>query len=584
MVTIYVNGERIDTLRDTQMAFKWQSSYFSFDDLQISRTQEFTLPRTPRNERIMAFAGEVQQGGQMMMQTLQAVAVVEGIQITGTLVIGEVTPSGYKAVLTYGNLAKLAEIKAASNIGDYLQLSDSIVMDGTLVSPLANLNFARYDNGSGSLTAMRFPSVSVEYLMQQCEAYFGVNVSGIDAGTLRIVLNTLNADGYQIGSNTVTLGTDGAMTGYDANFFRPTQVTVENEQYQVTRTIPALKVTTPVKMRITGDNTYTPDPFYGFMYNCLIIMFNGSAEWNIFKGQTIDTEVELRDGAVIMFASQRRGVTAAGAVYYYYDDYITSVAKTFTMTLTGVGGTTAWGEMYYLQPNLPQVTYMDLLKSVAAITNKYITYDAATNTIQGVSLDALAAASVNIDARFIAEEKLERKVGKWMQDNVIVYDELEGTGESVRNYTEKHYIVQNTTLEKRKELLKHKFAQGGQTSNTTLQQSYPTILRIVSTELKEDTGNQTTEALKGFAKPVLAQGNTYQLGKQTLTLIKAVKSSKVQDICDRCTHYVCKVQMPLYEFIGISEQTVYNLKGCDWVVESAEWAKGVARLYLQRVR
>lgn len=582
MVTIYVNGTRLDSLRETEMAFKWANPLFSFDNLQISRTQEFTLPRTPRNDNILGFAAEVQQYGQLMRQSVPAVVMCEGIQISGYLVISEVTPKGYKAVLTYGELSKLAEIKAAGSIGDYLRLSDFLTMDGALDTP-ANFNFAQYDNGeNGTLTGMRFPSVNVGYLMQKCADYFGVSIgSGLDSSNLKIVLNTLNGDGFVIGTDTVYLGTDGKITGYNADFFTPTQVTVTNDQYEATRTIPALRVTTPVKMRITGDNTYTPDPFHGFMYNCFIVLFNSSNGWDIFNDQTIDTEVELKDGAVIMFASQRRASTASGTVYYYYDKYVTSATKTFTMTLTGVSGTTEWGGLYYLQPNLPDVTFLDLLKSVAAINNRALAFDGTTLT--AISYDtAWGGTPENIDTKFIEWEKIERKVGSYAQDNAVVYDAFDNTPQDVLNFTEQHYYINNTTLEKRKELLKHKFAQGLQTTSTVplVRNSY--TLRIPSTEVKEVNGTTQT-VLKGFEKPVLAR--TYRtLPYEVLLLVKATKSQALQDVCTLATHAVCKVQMPLYRFVQIGTSTLYYLRGCVWCVESAEWSKGVARLYLQRVR
>lgn len=577
MITLYVNGERLDTPRDAQMAFKWQSAYFSFDDLQISRTQEFTLPRTGRNEHILGFASEVQQNGQMMRQALPAVAIMEGVEVKGTLVIGEVTSQAYRAVLTYGSLDRLAEIKAAGSIGDYLQLSDNIALDGTAVNPVLNLNFARYDNGSGSLTGKRFPSVSVAYLMEQCADYFGVNLSGFNTSGLRILLNTLNADGYQISSNTVTLGTDGLLTGYDANFFTPRTITLD------WITIPTLKCTTACKIRFTGANPYVEStiirPGVQFDYRTFAVAFNGNNDYNT-NSHTIDVEIELKEGAHVFFFDT---VTYIDEMASGVEPAHPATAQTYTMTISGVGGTTEWGGRYYLQPNLPDVTFIDLIKSVAAIDNSYITYDDATATIKAVSQDNAFDASISIDAQFIAGERMERKVGKWSQDNVITYDEFEGVNVSVKNYTEKHYIIPNTTLEARKVLLQHKFAQGGQTGNTTLQAIHPTVLKVDSTEVKEQNG-QNVEVLKAFAKPVLAIGYAYQAGIETLALIKAVNSERLQNICTKSTHYVCKVMMPLYKFMRISERTVFNLKDCDWIVESAEWSKGVARLYLQQLQ
>lgn len=576
MVTIYVNGIRLDSLRDTEMAFKWANPLFSFDNLQISRTQEFTLPRTPRNDNVLGFAAEVQQYGQMMRQSVPAVVMCEGIQISGYLVISEVTAKGYKAVLTYGELSKLAEIKAAGSIGDYLQLSDHITMDGTLVSP-ANINFAEYDNGEGNtITGIRFPSVDVGYLMQKCAQYFGVSIgSGLHTSDMRIVLNTLNGDGYTIGTDTVYLRTDGTLAGYNADFFTPGTVRIEDGA-----AIPSLKCTTSCKITFVGDNNYTEGEPWGvdqtLIHRIFYISFNGDADYYTWE-HTINVNVELQVGAQIYFADYVKYM--GGTEYEQRRWYAAkpSSAQTYTMTLTGVSGTTAWGGVYYLQPNLPDVTFLDLLKSVAVINNRVLSFDGTTLT--GISYDtAWGGVPENIDAKLIEWEKVEHKVGSYAQDNAVVYDAFDNTPQDVLNYTEKHYYIENTMLEKRKELLKHKFAQGLQTNIQALQSL--NVVRIPSTEVKEVNGVMQT-VLKGFAKPVLARG---QYGVQILTLINTIKSQALQDVCTLATHTVCKVQMPLYKFVQIGTSTLYYLRGCVWCVESAEWSKGVARLYLQRVR
>ena len=170
----------------------------------------------------------------------------------------------------------------------------------------------------------------------------------------------------------------------------------------------------------------------------------------------------------------------------------------------------------------------------------------------------------------------------YAQDNAVVYDAFDNTPQDVLNFTEQHYYIDNTTLEKRKELLKHKFAQGLQTTSTIPLVRDLYTLRIPSTEVKEVSGQMQT-VLKGFSKPVLARTlTTYPY--EVLLLIKARKSQALQDVCTLATHGVCKVQMPLYKFVQIGTSTLYYLRGCVWCVESAEWSKGVARLYLQRVR
>lgn len=572
MVTIYVNGTRLDSLRDTEMAFKWANPLFSFDNLQISRTQEFTLPRSPRNDNALSFAAEVQQYGQMMRQSVPAVVMCEGVQVSGYLVISEVTSKGYKAVLTYGELSKLADIKAAGSIGDYLQFSDFLTMDGTPFTP-ANFNFAEYDNGeNGTLTGMRFPSVNVEYLMDKCAQHFGVSVgSGLDATGLKIVLNTLNGDGYTISTDTVTLGTDGKLTGFNANIFTPSTVRIEDGA-----AIPSLKCTTACKMRFTGSNPWTIPPELDGFARYFIVVFNGDNNYRTSE-HSIDVEIELKVGAQVFFTDY----SEFGYWRKWWGAAEPDTAQAYTMTLTGVSGTTAWGGLYYLQPNLPDVTFLDLLKSVAAINNRALAFDGTTLT--GISYDAAwSGTPENIDTKFIEWEKIERKVGSYAQDNAVVYDAFDNTPQDVLNFTEQHYYIDNTTLEKRKELLKHKFAQGLQTTSTNPLVRDLYTLRIPSTEVKEVSGQMQT-VLKGFSKPVLARTlTTYPY--EVLLLIKARKSQALQDVCTLATHGVCKVQMSLYKFVQIGTSTLYYLRGCVWCVESAEWSKGVARLYLQRVR
>ena len=578
MVTIYVNGTRLDSLRETEMAFKWANPLFSFDNLQISRTQEFTLPRSPRNDNTLGFASEVQQYGQMMRQSVPAVVICEGVEVSGYLVISEVTAKGYKAVLTYGELSKLAEIKAAGSIGDYLQLSDYLTMDGTPVTP-ANFNFAQYDNGeNGTLTGKRFPSVGVSYLMQKCAQYFNVSIgSGLSASDLRIVLNTLNGDGYTISTDTVTLGTDGKLTGYNASLFTPDTLSLD---YNV---VPTLRCITACKIKFTGANPYTPGSAIPgtqalLEYRSFMVLFNGDTNYESHDNN-IDAEVELKVGAHVLFADS----------IYFPDEMGHSVtraypssAQTYTMTVTGVSGTTDWGGLYYLQPNLPDVSFLDLLKSVAAINNTALAFDGTTLT--GISYDtAWGGVPDNIDTKFIEWEKIERKVGSYAQDNAVVFDAFDNTPQDVLNYTEQHYYIDNTTLERRKELLKHKFAQGLQTNSQIAALQNSGVLRIPSTEVKEVSGVMQT-VLKGFAKPALASSFIQQGTTQVLALIKATKSQALQDVCTLATHAVCKVQMPLYRFVQIGTSTLYYLRGCVWCVESAEWSKGVARLYLQRVR
>jgi integrase len=67
------------------------------------------------------------------------------------------------------------------------------------------------------------------------------------------------------------------------------------------------------------------------------------------------------------------------------------------------------------------VTFLDLLKSVAAINNRALSFDGTTLT--GISYDAAwSGAPENIDTKFIEWEKIERKVGSYAQDNAVVYE------------------------------------------------------------------------------------------------------------------------------------------------------------------
>ena len=89
--------------------------------MQLSRSGEFIIPRTPANDVILGFSHDPSNHGLDVRRTIRAELFYSGGKINGFAVYREIygRNKGYSAVFVYGELSGLKRIQELGTIDNY---------------------------------------------------------------------------------------------------------------------------------------------------------------------------------------------------------------------------------------------------------------------------------------------------------------------------------------------------------------------------------------------------------------------------------------------------------------------------------
>ena len=91
-------------------SFEYNSVLFQYDDLSMSRSMGLTLPRTPRNDRLLGYPSVLPVSNSVINSVHEAVLSGEGVSVRGTLYVSEVSADGYECTFTYGDLLGASDL------------------------------------------------------------------------------------------------------------------------------------------------------------------------------------------------------------------------------------------------------------------------------------------------------------------------------------------------------------------------------------------------------------------------------------------------------------------------------------------
>src|SRR5574344_308358 len=112
-----VGSGYVELPADFDFTFNYNNGIFAFDKMQLSRSGEFTIPRTPANDLLLGFSHDPSNDGNYIRKSKPAELHYSGGKIDGYLFIGKFTTgSGYSAVFVYGELAGLKRIQELGTI------------------------------------------------------------------------------------------------------------------------------------------------------------------------------------------------------------------------------------------------------------------------------------------------------------------------------------------------------------------------------------------------------------------------------------------------------------------------------------
>lgn len=598
---LIVNGKALDLTEGQSLTFKFVNDVFGFDNIELSRTAEFSVPATSNNQIIFDFASRTDYEGGAMRLYNDCLLQYAGGEIHGKLAVTAWEGGAYKCSFIYGEMVALTSIKKAGKIGEYLNFpsTDNVTLSETPtpVYYTYNLNFPEYDNGLGaSITDMRLPGVKIDYLLAACASYFGVTCNLTDP-MLRIVANTLNAEDFVISTSTMTITAGGAPTvsGADPNYFQ--SVTILYGEMTYGFSINAYKCIKPCKLNIQGSNPqtagYPADSNYTFikrgLYQLRIESGTGEGLDRIMSSlvreiydTTINAKLELQEGDFFFIADYCR----YNPNWQFNKNVIRGTwaltSLSFSLDLLGASNTTTEGGIWYLQPNLPDVTFLDLLKTVAQANCMALVYDEATKTFDGFgyNFDAKGAKVLRLEDMLIKIKRMERKFIDWAQSNSIIFTNNDFVNDADRARAERYYMVANEILADEKKVFVFPFSQGSQTTfNNTLTER--AVAKIDCVEVDENGAKK----FKAPSKPTLVRTILYQSGVDFATMAPIVKpNAYLQQMCSISTQIMAEVYVSEIEFLNFQRYSRFTYNGGWWCLIEAEWSNGVATLTLQRYR
>ena len=233
--------------------------------------------------------------------------------------------------------------------------------------------------------------------------------------------------------------------------------------------------------------------------------------------------------------------------YYYDRGFMLGDSVTFNsewqIKVQSANSPLQAGDICRLQDNLPDITFTELLKVIAALCGRVLNYD-ETN---GVTFDALNLATFSVldVSDIIKTSALTRTFADYAQNNIIT---LKDEPDDVRTV----YTIENENIETEKTLLTIPFDAA---------QTLDGALYIENAEA--DTLGAT--------------------GTQYLTRVQLIKNSGLQSLCNASTSLSAQIRMTLFEFNQLTAKTAIRMRGVRYTWTEAQWAKDVATIKLAKM-
>ena len=586
MAQFKVNNHFLEFSKGIDLAFSFFNSIFGFERIELSRTQQFKVPATPENNRIFALANRPDFSGQQVRVIHDAEMWYSGGVIHGRMYVVSCDRHEYNCVFIFGEQMKLKELKESGELGAFLNVPEVLTWNNTTASPGAytlppNLGLMRYliqdvhnQWGSWGQGWNFMPTTSVLYLLNRCAARFGVtlNLTGIlpVVERLAIKLNGMNRGGEIAPGSTISFNGLNYV-GFPVGLFTQSALPAHYNNAI------CLVAAAPVRLHIVatipqGEEGGTPDiDFWRRAY--FILIFNTDNQViNTFRAGAVDALIDLEAGfriATLEFhQSEDRGIWQI--TYSAFN--IPMICRYLHISSDKI---TYGVDSYFLQPNLPKVTFVDLLHAVARITRTAILYDEATDTISFFNF-ANFQAPIGLDDKILQMGRVERIFRDFGQKSYVRFKNSPKVlpGQQVEDI----YVLNNQILEPEKTIHEIKLSGGGNGGRSPATEAHNFL--ILSDIVREVAANGTVTHKFGEDADTLCM---VAPGTEYLQQVKFQPNPALQQIIDKSTQIQVQVRMFLFEFLQIKHNTTYILQGITYAVVSASFKNNMANLVLQQV-
>ena len=238
------------------------------------------------------------------------------------------------------------------------------------------------------------------------------------------------------------------------------------------------------------------------------------------------------------------------------------------------GGQIEYGDYYLLQPNLPALTFIDLLQIVAKTTETAILYDETANEISFFKFDDWLT-PINISERIIKKGSLLRRFSNFAQKSIVKFANSEKVQAGTEN--EDIFYLQNESIEAEKVIHEIKLSGGGKNKDYGINpDAKKLILGDIERVIAEDGG---ISYKFGTDKDTLVE---WDAESSALRPVEFVQNTQLRAMIQKSTIIKRDVEMTLSEYLNVKHNSTFLIDGIVYAWVSRKWSKNVASFELQK--
>lgn len=574
MMQLLCEGVYLDLHDDFGLQFTHKNPLFAFDGLECERTTQFKLPSTPTNDAVLGLARIPAYAGTGMRRKFDAELQAGMVVKNGYLYVSAFDESDYSAVFVTGELVGLQAIKNAGKIKDIMTYSDYVTIGAASQTPTAargtiweNVNYRKPKADT------LIPSIELQRLYETICTQLGITAQAFPASLYGMRIVPAKAKG----ANEDMLFTqeiidhdqpasDWIFTPFDSITYNNELFGYEDESYVITRLGQAqyyyvrqfkaktnLKITFPVdwdsKMYLVDFSKTASQGYLAFLgarsfkktQNQQGVTTHGEP----LAGRTID----IQTGTTWCFVNSDEYIYVGGSGLPTTHGFIfdTEFEGEWTLNIK-TEDVVPVGDICRLQDNLPDCTFVELLKTIAALSGTVLNYD-ETN---GISFDPLDVSTFPVRevVALIKRGEIKRTFADYAQNNIVSFK----SNDSVQDAVTTDYEIYNDNLEQSKSLQVIPFSEGENLDNALLiegDNKQPTIgadaggLYLVQAELPQCAGLQT--------------------------------------LCTKSTQLKVTARLTLPQYMGIGAKTILLVDNTQYVWTERSWQDDVAQFTLAKI-
>ena len=571
---------------DFQFSFNYNNGVFAFENMQLSRSGEFTIPETPNNNNMLDFANNQSNDGSFVRNKKKSELYFSGGKIDGWLYISKYS-NGYSAIFVYGELSALKRISELGNISSFAKFIDFVVPGTTPIKtsyqangnfPYAGFDFYNYKNGVDDANKNTdyfnlSPTVRLSHLVSGALAYLdGLTIdyttiaNGVDS--IGIILSQNNAAKTLVnvtvsGIPNSTLNFSGGSAFFDL-VTKKFHYTTRGAFWKVghSQMVRCLQAKTDVTVRFnTNSGTVGCVGGNGYLFYSPSILNPADFFGTVRDGM----EINFKKGDYFTFVNRDDYMFAEPV-----SKYVGSVSISFDVYV-GSSGEVDLLENYYLRDNLPDVTFIDLLKIYANIFKCGILYDVEANRISFFNFIFDLSTAMQLDDVCLEIKSVDRTFLNYAKRNYIKYKNEDYVENSLAEIV---YKINNDNIEDEKILYSIPFSEGIKdlTNNVVLQDF--------------DKANEYKRIAKkdSIAIASMENGNIYMKHiSEIYNHFPTILNSKLKDIIENSTTVVMTVKMNDKTFLNIKNTDSFKYRGKYYCCITGTHAGSTSELTLIRI-